>query len=89
VREVSPEEKQMYIDTAKVLKGSNRRVFMAQAVKALGWGGQTYAIKELGWNPETLTKGKHELRTGIRSIDHFSARGRKKQKKDCQIFSRI
>jgi hypothetical protein len=39
----------MYIETAKVLKGSDRRVFMARIVRSFGYGGQSLAARELGW----------------------------------------
>jgi hypothetical protein len=37
-------------ETAKTLKDSARRLFMAQVVKALGKGGQRRAETELGWH---------------------------------------
>lgn len=67
-----------YIETAKVLKGSERRIFMARIVQALGRGGQVYAERVLGWNRRTLRKGTHELTSGVRCVDNFSARGRKR-----------
>lgn len=78
MREISLEEKAIYTETVKILKGSDRRVFMARVIKSLGWGGQTYAEKELGWNRETLSKGKYELENGLKIKDNFSARGSKK-----------
>lgn len=75
---LSPEEKQLYIATAKKLKGSDRRMFMASIVKSLGWGGQCFAESELGWSRPTIIKGRHELESGIVCIDNFSARGRKR-----------
>ncbi len=41
--------KALFIDTAKTLKGSARRIFMARTVKELGPGGQRRAERELGW----------------------------------------
>lgn len=76
--EISAELKETYIETAKVLKSSDRRIFMARIVKALGPGGQMYAERELGWNRRTIRKGAHELESGIRCIDNFAARGRKR-----------
>lgn len=75
---LSAEEKHLYIETAKTLKGYDRRMFMARVVKSLGWGGQRYAEAELGWSRPTLIKGRHELESGIVCIDNFSARGRKR-----------
>jgi len=44
---LNPDLKSLYITTAKKLKGSDRRQFMAQVVKSFGIGGQTFAEKEL------------------------------------------
>lgn len=65
-------------DTARSLKGSARRLFMARTVQELGPGGQRRAERELGWNRGTLRRGAHELRTGITCLDNFAARGRKR-----------
>ena len=76
--ELTAELKTIFIETAKTLKGSDRRVFMAQVVKMLGVGGQRHAERELGWNRGVIRKGTHELESGIRCVDAFSARGRKR-----------
>jgi hypothetical protein len=69
--------KKIFTETARVLKGSDRRVFMAQVAKALGKGGQRRAEIELGWHRRTIRKGMRELESGFRCYDNFSARGRK------------
>lgn len=69
--------KKIFTETAKTLKGSDRRVFMAQVVKALGKGGQRGAEAELSWNRRTIRKGMRELEGGFRCYDNFAARGRK------------
>lgn len=68
--------KEAYVETAKQLKGSERRLFMARIVKSLGRGGQRFAERELGWDRKTIRKGRHELESGIVCIDAFAARGR-------------
>ena len=70
--------KSFILATANLLKGSNKRLFMARTVRELGRGGQSLAERELGWNRKTLRKGTHELRTGITCCDAFNARGRKR-----------
>jgi hypothetical protein len=65
------------IDAAKALKGSQRRLFMAKTVSAMGRGGQIWAEAHLGWNRETIRKGMHELRTGMTCVDAFHCRRRK------------
>jgi len=64
--------------TAADLKCSDRRLFMARTVRLLGPGGQRRAERELCWNRNTIIKGTHELSCGIRCIDNFSGRGRKR-----------
>jgi hypothetical protein len=76
--ELTESRKTWLIETAKTLKGSDRRLFMARTVKELGPGGQRLAERELGWNRETIRKGTHELESGVVCIDAFSARGRKR-----------
>ena len=72
-----PEMIPVLIDTAKALKASQRRLFMAKTVAAMGRGGQIWAEAHLGWNRETIRKGMHELRSGMTCLDAFSARGRR------------
>ena len=74
--ELSEEQKQLYMETAKALKGSARRVFMARVAKALGSGRR--AARELGWERETIRKGMGELESGQAIQDNFAGRGRKK-----------
>ena len=78
VIELSEEEKHLYQETARTLKGSDRRVFMARVVNLLGKGGQRRAERELGWDRATIAKGQHEVATGIRCLDGYGARGRKR-----------
>lgn len=75
--ELTDSLKSLFIDTAKTLKGSARRLFMARTVKELGPGGQRRAERDLGWNRETIRKGMHELQSGVVCLDNFAARGRK------------
>lgn len=69
--------KSLLIETAKQLKGSARRLFLARTVQALGPGGASRAERELGWNRKTKSLGMHERESGITSLDAFGARGRK------------
>src|SRR5437016_5490332 len=76
--ELTEEVKALLLNTAKALKGSMRRMFMARTVRVLGEGGQRLAERELGWNRGTMRKGMHELERGIVCVDAFSSRGRKR-----------
>ena len=75
--ELTESLKSLFVDTAKTLKGSDRRLFMARTVQELGEGGQRIAQRELGWNRATIRKGTHELRSGVTCADAFALRGRK------------
>ncbi len=76
--ELVEDVKELLMETAKSLKGSARRLFLARTVRALGEGGQRLAERELGWNRGTIRKGLHELVQGIICIDAYSSRGRKR-----------
>lgn len=76
--ELTDSLKSLCIETAKSLKGSARRLFMARTVKELGAGGQRRAERELGWGRMTIRKGTHELESGFTCLDAFAARGRKR-----------
>jgi hypothetical protein len=78
IMELTEEVKALVLKTAKDLKGSVRRMFMARTVEALGEGGQRLAERELGWNRGTIRKGKHEVAHGIACVDGFKLRGRKR-----------
>ena len=76
--ELTEEVKALLCCTAKDLKGSARRMFMARTVQALGEGGQRLAERELGWNRGTIRQGKHEVAHGMVCADGFKLRGRKR-----------
>ena len=63
--ELTDSLKALFIDTAKILKGSARRVFMTRTVKELGPGGQRRAEHELGWSRVLIRKGTGEFDSGI------------------------
>jgi len=76
--EVTEEVKELAIKTAKELKGSACRLFMARTVRALGKGGQRRAEKEFGWDRGRIRKGEHERKSGIVCADACKQRGRKR-----------
>ena len=76
--ELTDSLKALFIETAKGLKGSARRVFMARTAKELGPGGQRRAERELGWNRATIRKGTREVDSGFAIVDAFALRGRKR-----------
>ena len=76
--ELTDSLKTMLIETARSLKGSARRLFMARTVNELGEGGQQRAAHELGWGRMTIRKGLRELESGLACLDAYSLRGRKR-----------
>jgi hypothetical protein len=66
----------LVMDTARSLKGSARRLFMARTVKELGPGGQRRAEHARGWSRVTIRQGTQALESGFTCLDAFTARGR-------------
>src|SRR5918997_4033379 len=64
------------IETAKALKGPDRRRFLARTVQELGPGGQRLAERVLGWNRQTIRKGLCELERDLICLDAFALRRR-------------
>ena len=62
-------------ETAEVLRGAERRQFIAHTVEAYELS-QRQAGQCLGWCRDTIRKALCERRTGITCVDNFSARGR-------------
>ena len=75
--ELTDSLKALFMETARSLKGSARRLFMARTVQELGPGGQRHAERPLGWSRVTIRKGLPELASGCPCLDAFAARGRK------------
>ncbi len=76
--ELTDSRKAWLIETAKTLKGYERRRFLARTVQELGPGGQRRAERELGWNRQTIRKAIRELESGLRCLDAFVLRRRKR-----------
>jgi transposase len=63
---------------AKRLTGFDRRAFLAEVAIELCGGNARRAERRFGWGRETVEKGLHERRTGIRCLEDFVARGRQR-----------
>jgi len=72
--ELTEDLKRVFIETATTLKGYARRRFMAQTVKAFGYGGASLAERELGWNRGVIRTGMHELRSGLECLANTRTR---------------
>lgn len=58
------------------LRGVERRLFIAEVTEALCDGNPRGAERRFGWGRETIRKGQHEWRSGLRCVENFVARGR-------------
>jgi Rhodopirellula transposase DDE domain len=63
---------------AKRLTGYQRRLFQAEVATAICGGCARQAERRFGWGRETVEKGLHELRHGVRCVEDFAARGRRR-----------
>ena len=75
---------------AKRLTGYQRRLFLAEVTTELCQGSPRIAERRFGWGRETVEKGLHETRQGIRCVENFAARGRpRSEEKDPQLAADI
>jgi hypothetical protein len=63
---------------AKRLTGYQRRLYQAEVAMALCGGCARQAERRFGWGRDTVEKGLHELRHGLRCLEDFAARGRRR-----------
>src|ERR1700712_5865405 len=63
---------------ARRLTGYQRRSFQAEVAVELCGGNARQAERRFGWGRETVEKGLHERRSGIRCLEDFVARGRQR-----------
>jgi len=59
------------------MNGSERRIYLAQIAKQLGYGGIKIVSDHFSIDFKTLQKGMEELESGNYIIDAFDKRGRK------------
>ena len=67
---------------AAKLTGFERRQYLAEVAMRYCDGSPYKTERKFGWGRETVRTGLGELRTGIRCLENFSARGRKKCEED-------
>jgi hypothetical protein len=63
---------------ARRLTGYQRRAFQAEVAIELCDGNPRQAERRFGWGRETVQTGLHEHRTGLRCLEDFVARGRRR-----------
>lgn len=77
-KELSSREKEIFAAGLSLLKGGARRLYMASVAKGIGKRSSMMLFRELGWDRGVIRKGLKELESGIRCVDDFRRRGRKK-----------
>src|SRR5438270_2875435 len=78
VEELTESTKQTVKSAARKLTGLRRRQFQAEMAIKYCQGHPRQAEEVFGWGRDAVNTGLNELRTGIRCLDGFSARGRPK-----------
>jgi hypothetical protein len=68
---------------AKLLTGHKRRRFQAETALKYCNGSARQAEDVFGWGRAAVDTGLNELRTGIRCVDAYEMRGRKKSEEVC------
>lgn len=63
---------------ARRLKGHQRRLFQAEVCLSLCGGNAREAESRFGWGRQTVAKGIKEYQTGIRCLEDFRGRGRRR-----------
>lgn len=70
------ETKESLCSAAKRLTGFERRQFQAEMAEKYCGGSARVAERTFGWGRDAVNTGLNEMRTGIRCVDNFTARGR-------------
>jgi hypothetical protein len=75
---MSEAERELIKDASKRLTGFKRRQYQASITLKYFDGNARKAERVLGWGRKSLEKGLGEARTGIRCLDNYKNRGRKR-----------
>lgn len=81
--------KQTILDGARALTGYKKRAYIAKVSIDYFDGNARRTEREMGWGRDTVTTGIHEIRSGIRCIDHYSGRGNKRSEEKQPDLSRL
>lgn len=85
--ELTEDARQDIQAAAKLLTGFQRRQFQAQMALKYCHGSARHAETTFGWGRNAVNTGLNELRTGIRCLDSYHLRGRKKTEQLCPEIS--
>jgi hypothetical protein len=90
VTELTDAVRETILSAARKLTGFRRRQFQAEVAGQYCQGSARQAEQLFGWGRDAVETGLNELRTGIRCLDNFSARGRHKTEQlDPTLVDRI
>jgi hypothetical protein len=76
--EMSASERELIKDAGKRLTGFKKRNYQASIALKYFQGNARKAERRMGWGRESVEKGLREAETGIRCLDNFKGRGRKR-----------
>ena len=75
---------------AKRLRGHKRRQYQAEVTTRLCDGNPRLAERRFGWGRDTIAKGLHEARSGLRCVENFAVRGKRRcEDEDPQLAAHI
>jgi uncharacterized membrane protein YccC len=90
ITELTDAVRETILSAARRLTGFQRRQFQAEVAGRYCQGSARQAEQVFGWGRAAVETGLNELRTGIRCLDSFSARGRhKSEQQDPTLADRI
>lgn len=90
VTELTAVVRETILSAARKLTGFQRRQFQAEVAAQYCQGSARQAEQVFGWGRAAVETGMNELRSGIRCLDNFSARGRHKtEQRDPTLVNRI
>ena len=90
ITELTDAVRETILSAARKLTGFQRRQFQAEVAEQYCQGSARQAEQVFGWGRAAVETGLNELRTGIRCLDNFSARGRhKSEQHDPALVDRI
>lgn len=90
ITELTDAVRETILSAAWKLTGFRRRQFQAEVAEQYCQGSARRAEQVFGWGRAAVETGLNELRTGIRCLDHFCARGRhKSEQRDPALVDRI
>lgn len=90
ITELTDTVRETILSAARKLTGFLRRQFQAEVAGKYCQGSARQAEQLFGWGRDAVETGLNEMRSGIRCLDNFSARGRHKAEElDPTLVDRI